>query len=166
MLKKIIVLCFVLCLAVSSAQALLKVGVLGASYTYSGSNVTALGIEIEAPILPIPLITSRIEVTSLAGSNYTLMPILITGSYKFPLTPVYLGGGAGLVLYRRTDVSLAAPTALAYNLFIGYEQGFLPLASYFIQVGYDTIKVDNPVTAGTLVDFSGVSLKGGVRFGI
>lgn len=166
MFKKIMFALFALCLVVSSAEALLKVGILGAGYNYSGSTVTGYGLEIEAPILPLPLITSRLEVAYVPGSNYSLMPVLITGSYQFPMLPVYAGAGAGVVLYRRTDINIAAPTALNYNFFVGYEQSFMPMSSYFIQAGYEVMKMDNPAPGGGSVDFTGVSVKGGVRIGI
>jgi len=159
MLKKLALL-FCLLLIAGSAQALIGIGVLGSSYNSSGSTVYGYGFDIEAPIIPLPLVKSRIEVTYVSQSNYTLMPVLLTGTYNIPMTPVYVGAGAGAVLYTLAGVS--APTAINYNAFVGYENQILPMSSWFIQGGYEVMKIE---LAGLTYDFSGASIKTGLHFG-
>jgi len=160
MFKKVVLLLCLLIIA-SSAQALVGIGVLGSSYNTAGTTVYGYGIDIEAPIIPLPLMKSRLEISYVNQSTYTLMPVLLTGTYKIPMTPVYVGAGVGAVLYSQGGVS--APTAINYNAFVGYENQIMPMSSWFIQGGYEVMKIE---LAGTTYDFSGVSIKTGLHFGI
>ncbi len=168
MLRKLLGLgvCFVVSLMVISgtANALIGVGVLAANYGTAGGNITGIGLDVEVPL--IPLLTTRIEAVMMtSGSNslgtYTVTPILLKGSYKFPLTPIYVGGGIGTALFSQAGYSVPSP--MIYDVFIGYEQNFAPLVSGFVQVGSENMQFSY---AGIEQNFSGTCLKGGVRFGL
>lgn len=146
--------------------ALIGGGVLGAAYNYSGTTSIGYGLNVELPLLPIPMVTSRLEAVYIPLANGSLIPILLTGSYKIPMTPVYAGLGAGVVIYNQTTTDFSAPTAINYNLFVGYEQSLMPALSWFIQGAYEVIKIDYKIdTTSLTADFTGASVKGGVRVG-
>ncbi len=167
MFKKVVLLFCLLTIA-SSAQALVGIGVLGSSYNTAGTTVYGYGIDIEAPIIPLPLLKSRLEVSYVNQSTYTLMPVLLTGTYAIPMTPVYVGVGGGVVIYSQSGTAgFSAPTAINYNAFVGYEKQVLPMSSWFIQAGYEVMKIDYTVAGVSFSqDFSGASIKTGLHFGI
>jgi hypothetical protein len=167
MVKRLLLIGVLIGLLVSASDALIGVGVLGSSYQFNGSTIWGYGIDIEAPIIPIPLFTSRIEVSYAPGSGYSIMPINLKESFKFPMTPIYVGIGGGAVIYNNSTAGFSAPTALNYNAFVGYEQNFAPLSSWFLQAGYEGMNIGYTI-AGTsyTANFSGMSVKGGVRLGI
>lgn len=151
----------------SSSYALIGVGVLGAGYSYSGNTMWGYGLSVDAPILPIPLVTSRLETIFISAGGFTLMPVNMVGTYNIPLTPVYVGIGAGVLLYSRTDAGFSAPTAINYNIFVGYEQSLMPMMTAFIQGGYDAMKIEYKIaTVNFSADYSGIGVKGGIRIGI
>lgn len=169
MVKKLLGLgvSLVVCLLVigGTANALIGVGVLAANYGTAGGNITGYGLEVEVPLIPIPLLTTRIEAVMTSGSNglgtYTVTPILLKGSYKFPLTPIYVGGGVGTALFSQAGYSVPSP--MIYEVFIGYEQNIAPLSSVFVQVGSENMQFSY---SGIDQNFSGTCFKGGVRFGL
>ena len=164
MLKKVVLL-FCLLIIASSAQALVGIGVLGSSYNTAGTTVYGYGIDIEMPIIPLPLLKSRIEVSYVNQSTYTLMPILLTGTYGIPMTPIYVGIGGGAVIYNQSGATV--PTAINYNAFVGYEKQVFPMSSWFIQAGYEVMKINYTVAGVSFnQDFSGASIKTGLHFGI
>ena len=164
-MKKIVSFCLILGIVMltSPAIALLGVGVKVSYYSYNDNSIAGFGLDVELPFIPIPLITSRLEVDHLARSGVTLTPILLTGSYKIPLTPVYAGLGLGTVFYSQAGVTV--PTTLIYDIFVGYEQAILPMSSGFIQAAYESINFSYNGT-NIPTNFSGYSVKGGLRFGI
>lgn len=167
-MKRVMFALMLLALAfATSTQATIGIGILSAGYTSGGQTAFGYGLEIEAPLLPIPLAKTCLEVTYLPASGYSLMPILLTGRYSLPALPIYLGAGAGAVIYNQPTAGFSAPTVINYNAFVGYENSLMPMSSYFIQAGYEVMKIDYAV-AGTSFsrDFTGVSVKAGLRFGI
>lgn len=173
MIKKLLGLgvCLVVSLMVVSgtANALIGVGVLAANYGTAGGNITGYGVEIQLPFSPIPLLTTQVEAVMTSGSNtagtYNVTPILLKASYKFPFTPIYVGGGVGTALFSQAGYSVPSP--MIYDVFIGYEQNFAPLVSGFVQVSSENMEFKY---SDGLVDidqnFSGTCFKGGVRFGL
>lgn len=167
MLKKIIGVGLVMLFAISSANALASIGIFGAGLSAGGTTTIGYGLNVELPILPIPMVTSRVETYIVPASNYSLIPVLITASYKPPMMPIYFGAGTGVVIYSRSDANFSAPTVLNTNIFVGYEQSFMPMSSYFVQAGYEIMKIDYTLGAVSYsAEFSGVSVKSGVRIGI
>ena len=125
------------------------------------------GLDVEVPLLPIPMVKSRIEATMSSGAGFSITPILVTGTYKPPLMPFYGGAGVGTVLYSRSDANFSVPTTMIYDVFVGYEQNFMPMSSYFVQVGYEVMRISYTLASVSYTaDFTGMSVKGGVRFGI
>ena len=102
------------------ADALMSVGVLGAGYNYGGQTTWGYGLEVETPILPIPMAKTCLEATYVPASGYSLMPVLLIARFSLPTLPIYLGAGAGAVIYNQSTAGFSAPTALNYNFFIGY----------------------------------------------
>ena len=149
------------------ADALVSVGALAANYSAPEANVTGYGLDVEVPLLP--LITTRLEATFAAGTNaggtYNLTPVLLNGSYKFPLIPIYVGAGIGTAFFSQSGATIPSP--MVYDLFIGYEQNVLPLSSVFIQAGSMNMAFNYTIGAITInQNMCGTSVKGGVRFGI
>lgn len=164
-MKKLICLClfFGVLAMLTPAQALLGVGVKGSYYSYSGNSITGFGADIELPFIPI--ITSRLEIDSLSASGFTLMPVLLTGTYKIPLTPVYAGLGLGTVIYSQTGAT--APTTMIYDIFVGYEQAIMPMSNVFVQAAYESMNINYSIAGVNFsTNFSGYSVKGGLRFGL
>ncbi|MDI6731053.1 MAG: hypothetical protein QME05_00540 [Candidatus Margulisbacteria bacterium] len=161
------------CLAVAlmvvggSVDALVSVGALAANYSAPGGNVSGYGLEVEIPLLP--LLTTRVDATFASGTNaggtYNITPVMLNGSYKFPLTPIYVGAGVGTALF--TQVGVTVPSTVIYDVFLGYEQGILPMSSVFIQAGSMNMILNYSIGGVTInQNMSGTSVKGGVRFGI
>ncbi|MFA6549410.1 MAG: hypothetical protein WCT39_05745 [Candidatus Margulisiibacteriota bacterium] len=164
---KLIALCLLYFVLTSSAHALIGIGMLGAAYNSGGTTNLGYGLECELPLPILPFMQTRLEGIFIPGSGYTAIPINIKETYNFPLTPFFVGFGLGLVLYNRSDAGFTAPTGLNYNGFVGYEQKFTPINSWFVQVGYEAMKIDYKIgSISYATDFSGASVKGGVRLGI
>jgi len=164
---KFVFLCLLCVILAGSAQAMIGIGMLGAGYNTAGSTTFGYGLECELPLPIIPFMQTRLEGIFVPGSGYTAIPINLKESYSFPFTPFYVGFGLGVVLYSRSDVGFTAPTGINYNGFVGYEQKFTPINSWFVQLGYEAMKVDYKIGGTSFTaDFSGASVKGGVRLGI
>lgn len=172
MIKKIVctvisVFC-IINLVPSSANALVSIGVGGVANYAQDSAIYGYGLDVELPFLPIPLFTSRLEVNQLqSAEDFSLIPIMLTESFQFPLLPFYAGFGVGVTLFSSANSSFVSPSGVMnYSAFVGYQNQFAPLTSYYIQIGYEVSKFDYEINSQNFsFDRTGMGLKGGLRFG-
>jgi hypothetical protein len=80
-----------------------------------------------------------------------------------PLTPIYFDAAAGYLFYSINDTAAVPTGAITYNLAVGYQNNFMPFTSFFIQGGYEGMRIDYGIG---VYDLSGLGAKAGVRIGI
>jgi len=167
-MKKLLLVLGLLVLMGSASFAMLDVAVEAGQLSINSTSYTGYGLQVGLPILPIPMVNSRIEVMYFAiDSNSSFTPISINADYSIPLSPIYVGGGVGYLLYNNSSAGFTAPGALIYNAHVGYQHDLAPLTSAFAQIGYEggsmTYTIAN--TSYTL-GLNGMSIKGGLRIGL
>ena len=168
MKKLILCVLFLTVILGSSAFAIFDIAAEVGQYNIAGTSKTGLGLQIGLPLLPIPMLATRLEVMQIAiDSSSSFTPINLNGDFRFPMTPIYVGAGIGYLLYNNSSAGFTAPGAMTYNAHIGYIYDLAPTASLFAQIGYEGGQM-NYTILGTTYQFrlDSTSIKGGIRFGI
>lgn len=148
----------------TGAAALLKMAALGAMYSYSGGSMSGIGAQVSLPL--IPMVDTNLEGVFVSGTGYSIIPVTLNADFGFPLTPFYAGVGVGTALFSASGATVPAP--IIYNVHAGWKKNLAPLTSAFIQAGYEVMSLS--LSAGTFPlsssNLSGISIKGGVSFGL
>jgi hypothetical protein len=169
-IMKKLVLCVLFLTVVlgSGAFAMFDVAAQVGQYNISGSSKIGYGLQIGLPILPIPMVSPRLEAMYVPiDSSSSFIPISLNGDFKFPMLPIYVGAGIGYLLYNNSTAGFSAPGAMIYNAHVGYIYDLAPMTSLFAQLGYEGGQMNyslGPLSYQFRLD--SMSIKGGIRFGI
>ena len=96
-MKKLLLVLGLLVLMSSASFAMLDVAVEAGQLSINSTSYTGYGLQVGLPILPIPMVDSRIEVMYFSiNSSSSFTPISLNADYSIPLSPIYVGGGGWL----------------------------------------------------------------------
>ncbi|MCX5751510.1 MAG: hypothetical protein NT099_07590 [Candidatus Saganbacteria bacterium] len=168
MKKLILCILFLTVILGSSAFAMLDVAAEIGQLSVSNTSKTGYGVQIGLPLLPIPMVNTRLEAMYYSlDSTSNLIPINLNADFRFPMTPIYVGAGIGYMLYNNT-AGITAPGAMIYNAHIGGIYDLAPMTSLFAELGYQGGTMDLSVAGVSIgkIELNGTSIKGGIRFGI